>query len=261
MVAPSAHRFAFANTRSMRAGPGGPARRRPPSGRASTSLRPRVAGPAVAHHGAADGDRGGDEGAERDRRVVVDHREPDPARPLAFDLDRAGDEELAVVRPAGADRLAPGAKGERGLVHLDQAGEGLALGVDHRPAQLARPAARPTCSCPARAASTAAGPRCRSRGWPSARRPGTRCAGRGGCRAAPSRRSPRPGARRPRTAAVSRSRPSSQPLSWPQAGQRNPSGQRFSSSQRAQAASSGNLSLELRQRSRQLGHLVPLLRP
>jgi hypothetical protein len=39
---------------------------------------------------------------------------------------------------------------------------------------------------------------------------------------------------------VSRSRPSSQPLSCPQAGQRNPAGQRFASSQRAQAASSGN---------------------
>ena len=39
---------------------------------------------------------------------------------------------------------------------------------------------------------------------------------------------------------VSRSRPSSQASSWPQAGQRNPPGQRFSSSQRAQAASSGN---------------------
>src|SRR3954463_4889830 len=40
---------------------------------------------------------------------------------------------------------------------------------------------------------------------------------------------------------VNRSRLSSQPLSCPQAGQRKPSGQRFSSSQRAQAASSGNL--------------------
>src|SRR4051794_486993 len=39
---------------------------------------------------------------------------------------------------------------------------------------------------------------------------------------------------------VSRSRPSSQARSWPQAGQRNPSGHRFASSQRAQAASSGN---------------------
>src|SRR4051794_28086028 len=39
---------------------------------------------------------------------------------------------------------------------------------------------------------------------------------------------------------VSRSRASSQALSWPQAGLRNPSGQRFPSSQRAQAASSGN---------------------
>ena len=40
---------------------------------------------------------------------------------------------------------------------------------------------------------------------------------------------------------VSRSRPSSQASAWPQAGQRNPSGHRFSISQRAQAASSGNL--------------------
>jgi hypothetical protein len=39
---------------------------------------------------------------------------------------------------------------------------------------------------------------------------------------------------------VSRSRPSSQASSWPQAGQRNLSGHRFPSSQRAQAASSGN---------------------
>src|SRR3954465_10893119 len=39
---------------------------------------------------------------------------------------------------------------------------------------------------------------------------------------------------------VSRSRPSSQASPCPQAGQRNPSGHRFSSSQRAQAASSGN---------------------
>jgi hypothetical protein len=39
---------------------------------------------------------------------------------------------------------------------------------------------------------------------------------------------------------VSRSRASSQALPWPQAGQRNPSGHRFATSQRAQAASSGN---------------------
>src|SRR3954454_12276443 len=81
-------------------------------------LEPGVARPAVAHHGAADGDHGGDEGAERDRRGVADRREPDPPRPLAFDLDRAGEEELAVVRPPGADRLPLGAKGDRGLVHL-----------------------------------------------------------------------------------------------------------------------------------------------
>ena len=39
---------------------------------------------------------------------------------------------------------------------------------------------------------------------------------------------------------VGRSRLSSQASSWPQVGQRNPSGHRFAISQRAHAASSGN---------------------
>jgi hypothetical protein len=101
-------------------------------------LEPLVAGPAVAHHRAADGDHGGDEGAERDGRVVLDHRQPDPARPLASDLDRAGDEQLALVRASGPGGLVVDAKGQAGLVDLDQAGQGLALGIDHRPPQLAR---------------------------------------------------------------------------------------------------------------------------
>src|SRR3954452_3492771 len=64
-------------------------------------LEAPVARPAVAHHRAAGRDRGGDEGAERDGRVVVGHRDPGPPRPLALDLDRARDQELAVVRPPG----------------------------------------------------------------------------------------------------------------------------------------------------------------
>src|SRR4051794_7605234 len=100
-------------------------------------LEPGVAGPAVTDDRAAGRDVTGDEAAERDRRVVVDHREPDPARPLALDLDRARDQELAVVRSAGPGRLVPGAKGQAGLVHLDQAGQGLPVRVDHCPAQLA----------------------------------------------------------------------------------------------------------------------------
>src|SRR3954470_20640737 len=75
-------------------------------------LEPRVAGPAVAHHRAAGGDHGGDEGAERDGRVVLDHREPGPPRALAPDLDRTGDQQLAVVRPPGPGRLAPAAEGQ-----------------------------------------------------------------------------------------------------------------------------------------------------
>src|SRR5438309_10461902 len=74
-----------------------------------------VARPAVTDDGAAGGDRGGDEGAERDRRAVADHREPDPARPLAPDLDSTGHEQLAAVRPSGPSAIAPGAKGQTGL--------------------------------------------------------------------------------------------------------------------------------------------------
>src|SRR3954447_25158175 len=100
-------------------------------------LEARVAGPAVAHHRAALGHVAGDEGAERDGRVVADHREPGSSRPLAPDLDRTGDEQLALVRAPRPGRLAPARKGQAGLVDLDQAGQGLALRVDHRPPQLA----------------------------------------------------------------------------------------------------------------------------
>src|SRR5207253_8454399 len=55
---------------------------------------------------------------------------------LALDLDRARDQELAVVRAPRPGGLALGAKGQAGLVDLDQAGERLALGVDHRVAEL-----------------------------------------------------------------------------------------------------------------------------
>src|SRR3954462_4059008 len=75
-------------------------------------LEPRVAGPAVTDDRAAGRDVAGDEAAERDGRVVADHREPGPPRPLAPDLDRARDQELALVRPAGPGRLAPGAEGQ-----------------------------------------------------------------------------------------------------------------------------------------------------
>src|SRR5689334_10523630 len=97
-----------------------------------------VARPAVAHHRAAVRDVAGDECAQALGRVVADHRQPGPPRALALDLDRARDQELAVVRPPGPGRLAVGAKGQAGLVHLDQAGQRLPVRVDHRRPQLPR---------------------------------------------------------------------------------------------------------------------------
>src|ERR671928_960819 len=87
-------------------------------------LEARVAGPAVADDRAAGRDVAGDEAAECGGRVVADHREPDPTRPLALDLDRAGDRQLALVRPPGPDRLGPRAKGAAGLVALPPARPG-----------------------------------------------------------------------------------------------------------------------------------------
>ena len=99
-------------------------------------LEPRVAGPAVAHHRAAGGDRRRRRRRRGRGRVVADHREPGPPRALALDLDRPRDQQLAVVRPPGPGRLAPAAEGQAGLVHLDQAGQRLPVRVDHRRPQL-----------------------------------------------------------------------------------------------------------------------------
>ena len=74
-----------------------------------------VAGPAVAHHRAADGNRSLDEAAQALDRVVLDHRQSDPAWSLALDFDRTRDQELALVRPAGLgrDRFVLGAPASR----------------------------------------------------------------------------------------------------------------------------------------------------
>src|SRR4051795_11605104 len=68
-------------------------------------LEVAVAGPAVTDDRAAVGDVAGDEAAQALGRVVPDHRQPDAPRAGAPDLDRAGDQELAVVRPPGPGRL------------------------------------------------------------------------------------------------------------------------------------------------------------
>ena len=165
------------------------------------------------------------------------------------------------MRAPGRPRpVRPWCEGQAGLVDLDQAGERLPPGIDHRPTQL-RKAARPSCSCRARAAATAAGPRYRSCGSPSA----------SGQEPEPERQVLRCGTVPAVTEVCrwhcphwtsSRPRPSSQPLSWPQPGQRNPSGQRFSNSQRAQASIVAKLPSR-RQRSRPFGpfHLPRTARP
>src|SRR4051794_19478587 len=81
-----------------------------------------VAGPAVTDDRAAVGDVAGAEAAQALGRVVPDHRQPD--------APRAGDQELAVVRPPGPGRRVPGAERQAGLVDLHQAGQRRAVGVD-----------------------------------------------------------------------------------------------------------------------------------
>src|SRR4051812_19955636 len=97
-----------------------------------------VAGPAVTDDRAAVGDVAGDEAARALGRVVPDHRQPDAPRAGAPDLDRAGDQQLAVARPPGPGRRVPGAERQAGLVDLHQAAQRRAVGVDHRRPQLAQ---------------------------------------------------------------------------------------------------------------------------
>src|SRR4051794_22945944 len=74
-------------------------------------LEVAVAGPAVTDDRAAAGDVAGDEAAQARGGVVPDHRQPDAPRAPAPNLDRAGDQELAVVRPPGRAGVSPARKG------------------------------------------------------------------------------------------------------------------------------------------------------
>ena len=69
---------------------------------------------------------------------ALDHPEPGPSRRAAVDFNRAGDQHLADPAAAGGqdDRVVFGAERDDRLVGLDQPAERLALGVDHRAAQL-----------------------------------------------------------------------------------------------------------------------------
>ena len=104
-----------------------------------TSVRPRVAGPAVADHRAAGDHVASDEAGEGGGRIVLDHRKARPARPLADDLDRAGEQQLALVRTAGlgGDRVVLGAQGDTGVSSTStRPAKRRPLRVDHGTAQL-----------------------------------------------------------------------------------------------------------------------------
>lgn len=102
----------------------------------------RVACPAVGLGGGAGGEVCGEEGVQAAGGEVRDLRQAYAAwaaiGAAVADLDGAGDEQLALVAAAAAAgrRVVLGAAGDRGLVDLDQAGQGRALGRDHGAAQL-----------------------------------------------------------------------------------------------------------------------------
>ena len=144
------------------------------------------------------------------------------------------------MRPPGPGRRVLGAKRDAALVDLHQAGERLPLRVDHRPAQLAHQQPGRLVAAEAELPSQLPGrdPVPVRRHQPGGQEPGAQAAG--GCRAAPSRRSPRPAVRTPRTAgSAARGR-----APRPGRGRKPGSGTRPATaspaSQRAQAASSGN---------------------
>jgi len=98
----------------------------------------RVAGPTIGFDGSAGGDAGLEEGVQAGGRGVVDRRQTNAAGALALDFDRGGHLQfaLATASAAASRRVVPGPPGDLRLVHFDQAGQRIALGIKHGPAQL-----------------------------------------------------------------------------------------------------------------------------
>ena len=85
---------------------------------------PGIGAPAVGPGDGARGRGGSDEGMQAVGRIVPDMGEADAARPLADDLDGAGDQQFPLVaapRAAGR-RVVPGPVIDRGFVDFHQAG-------------------------------------------------------------------------------------------------------------------------------------------
>ena len=101
-----------------------------------------IAWPVVGLSGAVGCDVGGHEAMQAGGGEVVDGGQPDTARAsqraFVADLYGASDQELGVMAapPAAGRRVARRAVSHRGLVDLDQACQGTALGRDHGAAQL-----------------------------------------------------------------------------------------------------------------------------
>ena len=71
---------------------------------------------------------------------VVDAHETNAPRPLAFDLDGAGDQQFSLVAASlsAGGRIVPGPVIDCGLVDFHKAGQGVVLGIDHGAAELGR---------------------------------------------------------------------------------------------------------------------------
>ena len=102
--------------------------------------RSRIAGPAVGLGGAPRLQRRLDEGVQAVGRIILDHGQAQASRLAVVDLDPAYDQHLALVAASAAAgrRVVLGPQGQACLVDLDDARQRMALGMDHRPAQLAR---------------------------------------------------------------------------------------------------------------------------
>ena len=98
-----------------------------------------ISRPAIGLGGTGRGDVLRDELVEAVSAVVSNAVETQPSRRVAVaNFDAADHQHLALVAApnTAAVRLLSGVEGQRGFVDLDQARQGIAVGVDHRTAQL-----------------------------------------------------------------------------------------------------------------------------
>ena len=149
-----------------------------------------VAAPAVGVDDAPGGDVLAHEPAERFARGVGQRGEPKPARASAASLD--GDHHELLSNRVAASSAPRVDAAHEALVDLDLGAQGLALGRDHRPAQLLEhePGSLVRVSPSWR---WAAWPRSRGCGWRPGTPPRTTTEAACGSCASPSRPSPRPG--------------------------------------------------------------------